>query len=279
MRAAISGHHFGTVFRLARQAGISCSKIAAECDIKPERVGTLARGRGRVTRFDKIVRISDALRIPGHILGLADRPCEVSGPPATPARMTTTQKDGSHVRRRHFLQTASGAGLAVGMSDLTRPVAGQRIGEDFPAALRQRTARLRRLDDVLGDGDTYRVYVGEYQATKALLRDSSYSQATGRDLLSVLAEQACKPGGPGSKAAGKPTRSASTSHAAATQADDRTSPGTLSHSSPTRRLGPIAKVGQESWSARAAVWSDQPRDRVRRPDRNASRCSVTHCST
>ncbi|MFP1625595.1 helix-turn-helix domain-containing protein [Streptomyces sp. 5K101] len=55
-----------TVFRLARKAGISYSKIAAECDIKPERVGALARGRGRVTSFDKVVRIADALRIPGR---------------------------------------------------------------------------------------------------------------------------------------------------------------------------------------------------------------------
>ncbi|RII13355.1 hypothetical protein DSC45_23685 [Streptomyces sp. YIM 130001] len=50
MRAAITAHDFGTVFRLARELGkISYSKIAAECGIKPERVGQLARSQGQIT--------------------------------------------------------------------------------------------------------------------------------------------------------------------------------------------------------------------------------------
>ncbi|MFD4985766.1 helix-turn-helix domain-containing protein [Streptomyces sp. NPDC058374] len=75
MREALEAHDFGTVFRLARaRGGISYSKTAAECDIKPERVGALARGNGRITSFDKVVAISDALRVPGGLLGLASRP-------------------------------------------------------------------------------------------------------------------------------------------------------------------------------------------------------------
>src|SRR4051812_44202029 len=81
MRAAIAAHDFGAVFRLARQvAGISYSKIAAECGIKPERVGSLARGKGSVTSFEKVVCIADALRIPGGMLGLAPRPWERASP-------------------------------------------------------------------------------------------------------------------------------------------------------------------------------------------------------
>ncbi|MHC5705602.1 XRE family transcriptional regulator [Streptomyces tirandamycinicus] len=98
------------------------------------------------------------------------------------------------MRRREFLHAATGAGLTVGITDLARPAAGKRIGADFPDLLRLRAARLRRLDTVLGGGDTYRVYLGEYQATKALLRDASYTEATGRALLSVLAEQAQQAG-------------------------------------------------------------------------------------
>ena len=72
MRAALTAHDFGTVFRLARaEAGISYSKIAAECDIKPDRVGLLARGHGTVATFEKIAQIADALRIPGRLVGLA----------------------------------------------------------------------------------------------------------------------------------------------------------------------------------------------------------------
>jgi tetratricopeptide (TPR) repeat protein len=98
------------------------------------------------------------------------------------------------VQRRKFLKTSAAAGLAVGLPELARPRLGSRIGSDYPERLRERTARLRRLDDVLGGGDTYRVYVGEYTATMALLRDATYTDQTGRALLSVLAEQAQQAG-------------------------------------------------------------------------------------
>lgn len=196
MRAALAAHDFGTVFRLARtEAHISYSKIAAECDMKPERVGLLARGQGSVTTFDKITRIADALRIPGHMLGLAPREWET---PAAlrrvpPAPGCAPGAEGEDVQRRQFLQSA-GAGLVTGLPELSRPRAGRRIGPDVPARLRTRTARLRRLDDVLGGGDTYQVYLGEYQATKTLLRNAAYTEDTGRALLSVLAEQAQQAG-------------------------------------------------------------------------------------
>ncbi|MGW8944962.1 tetratricopeptide repeat protein [Streptomyces koyangensis] len=188
MRKALEAHDFGTVFRLARtRGGISYSKIAAECDIKPERVGTLARGKGRVTSFDKVVAISDALRVPGHLLGLASRPWEV--PAHGPS--TTDAENRSDMRRRTFVRAASG--LAAALPVRTTPGA-QRLGPADVEALRARAARLRRLDAVLGGGDTYRVYLGEYQATKAMVRDAAYSEATGRGLLSVLAEQAQQAG-------------------------------------------------------------------------------------
>ncbi|MFH8701973.1 helix-turn-helix domain-containing protein [Streptomyces chartreusis] len=182
VRSALAAHDFGTVFHVARaEAGISYSQIAAECGIKPERVGTLARGDGKVTSFEKIVRIADALRIPGHLVGLAARPWE------TPAEAVDAG-------RRDFLKTSAAASLAVGLPELSRPSTGGRVGSDLPEQLRQRTARLRRLDDVLGGGDTYRTYLGEYQRTRSLLRHRSYTEATGRGLLSVLAEQAQQAG-------------------------------------------------------------------------------------
>ncbi|WP_409470911.1 hypothetical protein [Streptomyces sp. HC307] len=113
MKAAITAHDFGTVFALARrEAGISYSQIAAECDIKPERVGTLARGHGNVTTFEKITRISDALRIPGHMLGLAPREWETQPPMfrvlSAPACATATDGDGDDVQRREFFKASAG---------------------------------------------------------------------------------------------------------------------------------------------------------------------------
>ncbi|MGW6735721.1 twin-arginine translocation signal domain-containing protein [Streptomyces sp. NPDC055013] len=183
MRSALAAHDFGTVIHVARaEAGISYSMIAAECGIKPERVGTLARGQGKVATFEKIVAIADALRIPGHMVGLARRPWE--GAPAGSA----------DAGRREFLKTSAAAGLAVGLPELSRPSDGGRIADDLPERLRQRAARLRRLDDVLGGGDTYRTYLGEYQATRTLLFRGSYTEETGRRLLSVLSEQAQQAG-------------------------------------------------------------------------------------
>ncbi|NUS03565.1 MAG: helix-turn-helix transcriptional regulator [Nonomuraea sp.] len=184
VRSALAAHDFGTVFHVARaEAGISYSMIAAECGIKPERVGTLAKGQGKVTSFEKIVRIADALRVPGHMVGLAPRPWE-----------TTSEGQAAGAPRREFLKTSAVASLAVGLPDLVRPSAGGRVGSDVPEKLRQRTARLRRLDDVLGGGDTYRTYLGEYQATRTLLRHRTYTEEIGRGLLSVLAEQAQQAG-------------------------------------------------------------------------------------
>ncbi|MFI0718426.1 helix-turn-helix domain-containing protein [Streptomyces sp. NPDC021224] len=221
MRAAITAHDIGTVFRLARElAGISYSKIAAECDIKPERVGTLARGKGSVTSFEKIARVADALRIPGRMLGLAPRIWEKSEP--VPARDRTSEEDDNPVERRRFLRAGTGAGLAAALPEMSRPAGGRRLGSEVPGQLRLRTARLRRLDQVLGGGDTYRVYLGEYQATKALLRDSTYTEQTRLGLLSALAEQAQQAGWAAFDA-GRATDARGLyeeSHSAATEAGD-----------------------------------------------------------
>ncbi|MER6306480.1 helix-turn-helix domain-containing protein [Streptomyces sp. NPDC001739] len=200
MRTAIAAHDFGTVFRIARsEAGISYSKIAAECDIKPERVGALARGHGSVTTFEKIAQIADALRIPGDMLGLAPRAWEsttrAGRPPVESVRTLTDSRDGEDtVQRREFFKASAGAGLAVGLPEFSQISTGRRIGCAIPDQLRKRTARLRRLDDFLGGGDTYRVYLGEQLATKRLIRDGHYSEETGLALLSVLAEQAQQAG-------------------------------------------------------------------------------------
>ncbi|MEW2128696.1 helix-turn-helix transcriptional regulator [Streptomyces sp. NPDC007259] len=185
---ALETHDFGRVFRIARErARISYSKIAAECDIKPDRVGTLARGQGRITSFDKIVQIADALRVPGHLVGLAPRPWELG---ASPAGTSSAEIGSPSMRRRTILQAATSASLAAALPVLHRPEAPHSITSTYVDRLRERTTRLRRLDDVLGGGDTYRVYHAEVQATKTLLRHSSFNGSARRQLTGLLAEQA-----------------------------------------------------------------------------------------
>ncbi|MFD8146980.1 helix-turn-helix domain-containing protein [Streptomyces sp. NPDC059708] len=90
------------------------------------------------------------------------------------------------VNRRGFM---AGAGIAVIQpSSLLAP--GRRIGADVPEQLSQRTARLRRLDDFVGGGDTYQLYVRELEDTIRLADEGVYSETTGRALRGIVSEQA-----------------------------------------------------------------------------------------
>ncbi|MDQ7910795.1 helix-turn-helix transcriptional regulator [Phytohabitans sp. ZYX-F-186] len=100
------------------------------------------------------------------------------------ARMVSVDTGG--VRRRTFV---AAAGIAAALPH-QRLAFGRRVGADLPAQLVTRAARLRRLDDYLGGADTYRLYAAEVESTKTLIRDGSYTEATGLGLLAVLAEQA-----------------------------------------------------------------------------------------
>lgn len=226
MRDAIARHDFGAVFSLARKwAGISYSKIAEGCGIKPERVGILARGEGSVTSYEKIARIADAMLIPGHMLGLAPRIWESvpRGIAASETAISPQWNGDESVFRRDFLKSSAvGVATALGLPTLDVEAGKRRIGAELPTAIRQRTARLRRLDDVLGGGDTYRLYLAEFESTKALLRHGSYTESVGRDLLSVLAEQAQQAGWAAFDSGDheRAIRLYDTSHAAAQDAGD-----------------------------------------------------------
>lgn len=91
LRRALIEHDFAAAFRLIKKyGGISQNRIAAACLLTPGKVSTITSGQQRITSFDVVCRISDGLRIPGSMLGLAARPWEADGeshenePPAPP---------------------------------------------------------------------------------------------------------------------------------------------------------------------------------------------------
>ncbi|MEU9013439.1 XRE family transcriptional regulator [Streptomyces sp. NPDC048479] len=215
MQTALKRHDFGQVFKLARQwGGISFLKIADACDIKPERVGKLARGDGAITTYEKIAYIADALSIPGHMIGMAPRPWEQVLTPTSASRpelisplataapriagvpqsddVGTVDLEGDEVQRRRFL--AASVGIATGAAMTPGATAGRRIGQRQVQHLQRRTTRLRSLDDVLGGADTRHIYRAELGTTMNLLRNASYTETTGRQLLSLVAEQAQQAG-------------------------------------------------------------------------------------
>ncbi|MDT9693232.1 helix-turn-helix transcriptional regulator [Streptomyces sp. P9(2023)] len=100
-----------------------------------------------------------------------------------------TRQSDRDVDRRSFISASASVGIAVVQPSLLL-ASGRRLGADAPRQLSERTARLRRLDDFVGGGDTYRLYVQELAATTRLAGEGVYTEHTGRALRGIIAEQA-----------------------------------------------------------------------------------------
>lgn len=83
---ACAARDIGALFLLARRhTGCFNSKLARLCGLTPSRVGEYISGRSRAQQQQVIERVADGLGIPGHMLGLAPRPWELSDGAALPA--------------------------------------------------------------------------------------------------------------------------------------------------------------------------------------------------
>ncbi|MFF5975492.1 multiprotein-bridging factor 1 family protein [Streptomyces sp. NPDC012769] len=100
----------------------------------------------------------------------------------------TVQSQETDVDRREFIAASAGAGIAA-IQPTSLLSSGRRIGADVPRQLAERTARLRRLDDFVGGGDTYRMYDSELAATVRITDEGIYSESTGLALRGIIAEQ------------------------------------------------------------------------------------------
>ena len=95
-------------------------------------------------------------------------------------------RTGEVVQRREFIGAM--AALAVPLARTEQPTA-RRVGQSDVHELRRRTARLRRLDNIMGGAETFPVYSAEVDFTQRLLRDSSHATDIGQQLRVLLAEQ------------------------------------------------------------------------------------------
>ncbi|MFD4261959.1 helix-turn-helix domain-containing protein [Streptomyces sp. NPDC058534] len=91
---ALAEHDFAAAFSLVKKwGGLSQNRIAAACQMTPGKVSTIISGQQQVTSYEVIRRIADGLRIPGRMVGLADRPWErqpdLPDPPTPPAAPAT----------------------------------------------------------------------------------------------------------------------------------------------------------------------------------------------
>ncbi|MEV7777330.1 hypothetical protein [Kitasatospora sp. NPDC088351] len=93
LRLALAEHDFASAFTLIKKyGGLSQNRIGAACQLTPGKIPLIMSGNQKVTSYEVIVRISDGLAIPGHLLGLAARPWEESftAAPETPPTAQTS---------------------------------------------------------------------------------------------------------------------------------------------------------------------------------------------
>jgi tetratricopeptide (TPR) repeat protein len=195
---ALARHDFGRVFALARKwGGISFSKIAESTGIKPERVGSLAKGRGSITTYSKITEIADGLRIPGHLLGLTARPWERTDGASLvhrhlPQPRATTED--AEVRRllTHAAEVTMGVGRResanrwpAGADEATPPPARVLAGD--VAHIEEVTAELRARDYQYGGGACREAVLAQTRWVARLL-DADASDRVRRRLHLTLAD-------------------------------------------------------------------------------------------
>jgi transcriptional regulator with XRE-family HTH domain len=131
-----------------------------------------------------------------------------------------TEPEGDEdVRRREFMGRLAAASLSLALPERPMP---RRVDAAGVRELAHRTARLRALDEHMGGADTYPLYLREFTTTAELAHQARYSEATGQQLLGVLAEQAQQAGWAAFDAGWHTTsaRLYETSVAAAREADD-----------------------------------------------------------
>lgn len=230
---ACARRDLGEVLRLAKQwggVGFTASHLARRCELTVSRVQDYINGRVHAQRVEMFERIADGLHIPGAMFDLAQRSWEIGAyqrqPIATASDTETSDvEEDASVLRRDFMKL--GAGMAITSVTAQLPgtpsgAAGNRIGISTVAELRGNIARLRLLDDHLGGGDTYRLYLAEVNKTASLLDDGSFSAATRRELLTLFAEQAQQAGWAAFDAGwhGEAQRLYQRSFSAAKEADD-----------------------------------------------------------
>ncbi|TRV73976.1 hypothetical protein FKN01_25795 [Streptomyces sp. 130] len=156
---------FGRIFKLVKaRAGIYPSMIARRCDLTPSRVGEVIAGRRQLLHMDVVERISDGLRIPGNMLGLARRSWE------TPPSLTAKPRDPAQAPTA--AAESFGAGLPGADVDSILALAAEHdLSPSTLDALHSSIADYWRRDDEHG-GETLRpAVVGQLRYVVDLLKE------------------------------------------------------------------------------------------------------------
>ncbi|MEU6610136.1 hypothetical protein ABZ922_34685 [Streptomyces shenzhenensis] len=129
LKRALAEHDFAAAFSLIKKwGGLSQNRIASACQLTPGKVSTIISGQQQITSFDVICRIADGLRIPGSMVGLADRPWEgqPDGPdsPTPPATRSTGNGPWHRATTVHLASDLTRSDLVMDRRAATRALAG-----------------------------------------------------------------------------------------------------------------------------------------------------------
>lgn len=129
VKRALAEHDFAAAFTLIKKwGGLSQNRIASACQLTPGKVSTIISGQQQVTSFDVICRISDGLRIPGRMLGLADRGWEgepdTPDPPPLPAARSSEDAPWRPTATVHLAAVLTRSDLVIDRRAATRALAG-----------------------------------------------------------------------------------------------------------------------------------------------------------
>ncbi|KOX00533.1 NsdA [Streptomyces sp. NRRL B-1140] len=156
---------FARVFRLVKvRAGIYPSMIARRCDLTPSRVGEVIAGRRHLLHMDVVERISDGLRIPGDMLGLARRAWE------TPQVLAVDEREAPQVPEQEQQAPASLPGPDVDgiLALATRTSLNKATLEAFRSSIEDYWRR----DDQHGGEALRPAIVGQLRHVVGLLKES-----------------------------------------------------------------------------------------------------------
>ncbi|GGJ56546.1 helix-turn-helix domain-containing protein [Streptomyces brasiliensis] len=129
LKRALAEHDFAAAFSLIKKwGGLSQNRIASACQLTPGKVSTIISGQQQVTSFDVICRIADGLRIPGRMVGVADRPWErqpdAPDPPTPPAARSTDDAPWRPTATVHLAADLTRSDLVMDRRMATRALAG-----------------------------------------------------------------------------------------------------------------------------------------------------------
>lgn len=202
---ACAQRDLGMILTLAKRwggEGFSASHLARRCELTVSRVQDYISGRVRAQHIEIFERVADGLHIPSVMLNLGPRPWETSERSSDSAvavhhPCTSTTNGDPSVLRRDFIKlgaSVAGTTLAGDVPSMASATSGNRVGTTTIEALRANLAQLRGLDNYLGGADTFPMYEAEVERIAQLIEGGAFSDAAGRELLSVFAEHAQQAG-------------------------------------------------------------------------------------